>query len=288
MHKFTYVDFNRMFPSEKSCVEFLFNKNHKDTVCPSCKQCGRFHKIKSRKVYSCACGGHQICPTANTIFHKSRTPLKTWFFVVFLFSQSKNGVSAKEVQRMTGVTYKTAWRMCKHVRSLMEDGKGDKFMGTVEMDETYVGGKGKGTRGRGAKKKTPVFGIVERQGDVRAYVTPNVKSSTVMPLVKRNVEIDANVMTDEYGIYNKLENEGYAHRRIKHKEKKYVFGDVHTNTIEGFWSQLKRGIHGTYHAVSPSYLQSYVDEFAFRWNHRQSPSHIFYTLAERVTVNMPC
>lgn len=280
--KFTFAQFNQMFETELDCLKHLFNSFYAHKACPCCGKVGNYYKVKKRKVYACSCGKHQLCPTADTIFHKSRTALKTWFYVIYMFSQSKNGVSAKEVERVTGVTYKTAWRMCKQVRLLMDSDRNFKFMGTVEVDETYVGGKGTGKRGRGAENKTPVVGVVERNGDVRAYVTTNVKSSTVLPIIRDNVELGANVMTDEYNVYNRVESEGYVHDTIQHKAKKYVFGDVHTNTIEGFWGQLKRGIDGTYHAVSPKYLQSYVNEFSFRYNQRNSSEHLFHALVGRI------
>ena len=197
-------------------------------------------------------------------------------------SQNRNGMSAKELQRHLGVTYKTAWRIFTQIRKLMND-KGGKMSGIVEADETYIGGKGKNNlRGRGAENKTPVVGIVERKGRVKAVKTDNVKSSTVMPLLRDNVVVGTKLMTDEYGIYNKASKAGYKHEKIMHGAKEYVRGNVHTNTIEGFWSQVKRSIDGTYHSVSPKYLQSYLNEFAFRYNRKTSSSHLFWHLLERI------
>lgn len=196
-------------------------------------------------------------------------------------SQAKNGVAAAEIMRITGVTYKTAFRMMHQIRKLMRQGA-SLFEGTVEADETYIGGKRKGKRGRGASGKTPVFGMVERQGRVYAKAVPNVKGSTVMPLIRDHVKIGSTMMTDEYGIYNGSKKAGYKHKRVNHGKKEYVRGNVHTNTIEGFWSQLKRSVDGTHHNVSPTHLQKYVDEHAFRYNLRNSPQHLFCHLLASV------
>lgn len=275
-------DFQRDFPTDDVCLDYIFEKKYgKDFVC----KCGKFdcfYKVTGRKKYACSWCGWQIAPTSGTIFHKSPTSLTSWFYAIFQFSASKNGVSAKELERQIGVTYKCAWRMAKQIRELMTQG-GDMLSGVVEADETYVGGKGgNNKRGRGAENKTPVFGMVERQGEVRAEVVGNVKMSTVMPLIKENIKIESNLMTDEYNIYKRTGKAGYNHQVIQHGIKEYVRGDVHTNTIEGFWSQLKRSVTGTYHFVSPKYLQSYVNEFAWKYNHRNPDLRVFDCLMARI------
>lgn len=193
-------------------------------------------------------------------------------------SNSKNGVSAKEIERHLGVTYKCAWRITKQVRSLMKDEIFSPFRGTVEIDETYVGGRKKGKRGRGSENKTVVIGIVERDGNLKAEAMTDLKSNTVLPTISKSVATAAIVYTDELGTYNGLREMGYQHERINHSEKVYVRGDIHTNTIEGFWSQMKRSVNGTYHSVSRKHLQGYVDEFAYRYNHRESEAPVFYLL----------
>ncbi|MGH7900740.1 MAG: IS1595 family transposase, partial [Thermodesulfobacteriota bacterium] len=150
--------------------------------------------------------------------------------------------------------------------------------------DTYIGGKHKGKRGRGAEGKTPVFGMVERKGDVKAKVVDNLKKKTVKPLIENNIEQGSQVYTDEFLPYADVEKYGFNHDVIKHQIKEYVRGNVHTNTLEGFWSQLKRSIHGTYHSVSPKHLQLYVDEFAFRYNYRFSGISIFDLLLQKVVV----
>lgn len=186
-------------------------------------------------------------------------------------SQSKNGVAAKELERHLGVTYKCAWRIAKQIRLLMiEDSTPLIGKEIIEADETYIGGIRKGKRGRGAEGKTPMFGVVERKGSVKAKVIPNVKQVTLMPLVESMVSPNSVITTDESNSYNKVKSLGHLHETVRHGRGEYVRGDVHTNTIEGFWSQFKRSVHGTFHAVSPKYLQTYLNEFSFRYNHRTS------------------
>lgn len=279
MVKFTIKDFNEKYTSDDICLHEIFlNRYGRLKICPNlkCYKRTKFHKVKGRKCYACQLCGYQLHPLAGTIFHKSDTPLKSWFYAIFLFANAKNGVSGKELQRQLGVTYKTAWRMAKQIRLLFQQSKTPvPLTGPVEMDETYYGKRNTsaskvfGTkRGRGAPGKTTVFGIIERGGQARMTVTPDIKTETLMPFIEENVAKRNTVYTDEYRIYSKLKNYGYTHKKILHARKNYVKGDIHTNTIEGFWSQLKRSIGGTYHYVSPKYLQSYVDEFSYRYNLR--------------------
>ena len=279
--RYTIQDFNREFPDNDSCLQYLLNQRFSNAVCPSCNRAGNYHRQVNSSHYVCSCGKHQISPKKDTIFENSSTDLYKWFFAIFLFSNSKNGVSAKELQRQLGVTYKCAWRIAKQIRSLFSE-DAEPFDGTVEVDETYIGGRAKGKRGRGSDKKTPLVGLVKREGSVRAVVTENVKSSTVMPLIKDNVKKGSMIMTDEFVIYQSLTNSGYEHQTVNHVPKQYVEGIKHTNTIEGFWSQLKRSVNGTYHAVSPKSLQTYVDEFAYRYNQRKSGSPLFLGLVEKL------
>lgn len=282
----TLKEFNREFPNDRACLKFIFDQRYgKDYECPKCHKTG-FYPVTGRKSYECAWCGYQISPLAGTIFHKSSTSLRGWFFAIFLMSTSKNGVSAKEIQRQTGVTYKTAWRIQNQIRKLMHPKRSNKLKGTVEIDDTYIGGKRPGKRGRGAGGKTPVLGMVERKGEVKASVVENLKSKTVVPLITEGVEEETHLMTDEFLSYAKMKNLGYDHDVIKHGVKEYVKGKVHTNTIEGFWSQLKRSINGTYHSVSLEHLQLYVDEFAWRYNHRKSSVPLFELLLREV-VEMP-
>lgn len=268
MKTLTISQFNERFPDDDACLSEIFqNRNEGVKACPKCGVVGfHYYKVKKRKCYECKDCGNQLHPLAGTIFHKSATPLKLWFYAIFLFSKSKNGISAMELQRQLGVTYKTAWRMAKQIRLLFEN---DEFLtGEVEMDETYIGGKR-----RMAQKfdnKTPVVGAVERKGEIVVKATQDASSTTLQRLLREHVQIGTTLYTDEWRGYTRAKRLGYIHNTVNHSKGEYVDGLSHTNTIEGFWSQLKRSLHGTYHFVSPKYLQSYLNEFAYRYNHRSS------------------
>ena len=266
--RYTIKQFKIQFPTDEACLAHIFNQRFPDGC--KCPKCGKdaFHPVKNRRSYACSCG-FQVYPTEGTIFHKSSTSLILWFYAIFLMAQSKNGVSAKELERHLGVTYKTAWRMAKQIRKLMSDSD-EPFDGEIEADETYIGGKRRGKRGRGAEGKTPVFGVVKRQGGVKTSKVENVRQVTLMPLIKKMVKSGSLIFTDESNSYNKVESMGYGHEKVKHGKGEYVRGNTHTNTIEGFWSQFKRSVHGTFHCVSPKHLQAYLDEFSFHYNHRDA------------------
>lgn len=284
MQKFTFEDFNRKFPNDDVCLDWLRHKLYPEKIyCQSCKKPTKHHRITGRKVYSCDYCGNHVSPTANTIFHKSRTSLRIWLYVMFQMAQTRSGISAKQIERETGVTYKTAWRMCKLIRERLNE-DGDPFGGEVEVDEAYFGGRRRGgKRGRGSENKTPVVGMAQRKGSVKAIAVSDVKATTVLPLVGNVVEKGTTVYTDELLTYNRLPRMGYHHRRIFHSAKVYVVGRVHTNTIEGFWSLVKNGIRGVYHQVSAKYLQNYLNEYAFRYNHRNDEQPMFLSLLNKVT-----
>lgn len=283
MMKFTLKDFQQMFPNDDACLEYLRSEWFPEViVCEGCKREAKFYRITTRKVYGCEHCGFQFSPAAGTIFHKSPTPLTVWFYVIYLMAQTRGGISAKQIQRETGVTYKTAWRMCKQVRGMLFEDYG-KFSGEVEVDESYFGGKMRGgTRGRGSENKTAVFGMVQRGGKLEVRKVKNVRRNTIMPIVDANIEKGTQVYSDEFKVYDALPVMGYKHDSVPHAEKVYVLGNAHTNTIEGFWSQCKNGIRGVYHAVSADYLQSYLDEYAFRYNHRDDTTPMFLTFLSRV------
>lgn len=275
MMKFTLKDFQTAFSNDDICLDYIRYQRYPERIdCPKCGKNSLFHHDKGKKSYTCDNCGFHLSPTAGTIFHKSPTPLTVWFYVIYLMAQTRGGISAKQIQRETGVTYKTAWRMCKQIRSMLSE-SGNMFTGNVEMDESYFGGKGKEIRGRGADNKIPVFGMVERGGKLQAKVVPNVKRATIMPIVSESVEKGTQIFTDEFRIYQALPAMGYKHDSVPHAEKIYVSGNAHTNTIEGFWSQIKGGIRGVYHSVSSKYLQNYLDEYSFRYNHRNDITPMF-------------
>ena len=287
--RYTINDFNNQFPDNDSCLEFLKEKRYPNGMA-HCEKCGlerKHHRVTGRPAYACDYCGSMISPMAGTIFEKSSTSLRLWFYAMYLMASTRCGISAKQIQRETGVTYKTAWRMFRQIRTLLSEDlqlEGDR----VEMDEMYVGGKRKGFGGRpglGDKKKTPVIGIVERKtgkGRVIAKASQRVNQETMLGMVKEYVLPSSTVFTDEFSSYDHLKDHGYTHHRIQHSAKVYVMGDIHTNTIEGFWSLVKRGIGGVYHAVSQKYLQSYLDEYSFRYNRRDQGNLIFTSILEKV------
>jgi transposase len=284
MRKYTIHDFNRDFPDDNACLDFMRDAIYPDGIeCRTCERVTKHHRLKGRKAYSCdRCGTH-VYPLAGTIFEKSRTPLKSWFYAMYLISSTRCGISAKQLERELGVTYKTAWRMFHQIRDLMDEETAP-FFGEVEMDETYIGGKRRGDkRGRPGKDshKVPVAGVVQRKGKVAALVTKDVKKRTLMPIVEKKVLPETMVYTDELKSYDDLGEKGYKHERIPHAEIVGVVGNIHTNTIEGFWSLLKRGISGVYHSVSEKHLQRYLNEYAFRYNHRDDDGALFQTVGER-------
>ena len=286
MQKYTIRDFNTRFPDDAACLDWLREYLYPNGIeCPKWQRITKHHRVVSRRSYSCDACGHHVHPTADTIYHKSSTSLKLWFYAVYLMSATRSGPSAKQLERELGVTYKTAWRMFRQIRSMLEEDVAP-FTGHVEVDETYVGARNKrgtkrGRPGPGSHKAT-VFGIVEREGKVVARVTSDVKARTLMPIIRDQVTSLAVISTDEMRSYHGLARAGYAHSTVNHAAKVYVSGNVHTNTIEGFWSLIKRGIGGVYHAVSPRFLQHYLDEYTFRYNHRGDAAPMFTTMLRRV------
>src|SRR4030042_984075 len=213
MKTYTIKDFEKQFPTDDACLDFLKEARWpKGVYCQKCQKITTHYRITGRKVYSCEFCGSHISPTADTIFHKSNTPLRSWFHAIFLMASTKTGISAKQLQRELGVTYKTAWRMFKEIRKLMTDNV-NPLSGQVEVDETYIGGKRQGKRGRGASGKSVVMGMVERDGNAIAKVVPDVKARTLLPMIEQRVakEDKTIVFTDELHSYNNIEKLGYAH-----------------------------------------------------------------------------
>ena len=283
---YTIRDFNRDFPTDDACLEYIRQERWPDGIyCQRCEVVTKHHRVRGRTAYACDRCGHHIYPLAGTIFEKTTTPLRYWFHAMFLMGSTRCGISAKQLERETGVTYKTAWRMFNRIRSLLCDDEGQ-LGGTVEIDHTYIGGKRRGM-GRGyIDNKAAVFGAVEREGRVRTAHVGTIRSHVNTPLIRKHVMPSALVYTEEGREFAKLGKRGYQHRRIQHDAKVYVLGDVHTNTIEGFWSLVKRGISGVYHAVSHKYLQDYLNEYAFRYNRRGSETPMFRAILDRASATV--
>lgn len=281
MERYTITRFNKEFATDEACLEYLFRRFYPLGIvdCKVCKKPTKHHRVKSRPSYSCDVCGHHVHPTADTIMHKSSTPLKLWFYAIYLVSSTRMGISAKQLERELGVTYKTAWRMMKQIRSMMGD-NGGKLVGVVEVDETYMGGKVKGHY-RQATNKTVVMGMVERGGRVKTEVIKSDSGTILLPHVRDNISKDATVMSDQLRAYQGLPAMGYDHRSVNHK-KQWAVGHTHTNTIEGFWSIMKSGIKGVYRHVEPQYIQSYTNEYAWRYSRRHSTVPMFELLLNQI------
>ena len=277
----TFYEFQRQFPDDEACLRHIMIARYGGTEldCPKCGAHGKFYRLTRDRAYLCQHCKHHIYPCVGTPMERSRTPVHKWFYAMYLFSTTRHGVSAKELQRQLGVTYKTAWRMAHEIRKFMAEVDGETPLGgVVEVDETLVGGKRKGA-GRGYRaNKTVVFGMIERGGDLMAKVVPNVKRRTLEPIIEENVAPGSTIHTDELNTYLSLERAGYTHESVNHSVGEYVRDDCHVNAVEGFWSRLKNSIRGTHVHVSGKHLPKYVKEFEFRYNRRKRPASMFADL----------
>jgi len=289
--RLTIETFLERFPNDEACLEYLKEKRYPNGMahCAKCNQERKHHRVTGRPAYACDYCGSMISPMAGTIFEHSSTSLKKWFYAMYLMGSTRCGISAKQIQRECGVTYKTAWRMFKQIRSLLSETDMQLEGLKVEMDECYVGG-----RPRGVKRHTPkwlrsdhksvVAGVVERKtgkGRVIARVVEDASKKTLQDFAHEFILPESTVFTDEHPSYTGL-NKTYTHHRIQHSAGVYVRGEVHTQTIEGFWSTVQNGIRGVYHSVSKKYLQTYLDEYSFRYNRRDQGNLIFTSILERV------
>ena len=283
----TLRQFQAQFPTETTCLDHLMrNRFGERHDCAKCGKNAKFYRVKARKVYSCEFCGHQVSPMAGTPFERTRTPLMDWFYVIFLFTASRNGVAAKEVERQIGVTYKTAWRMCHEIRKYMGAVDGNEPIGgegkEVEIDETLIGGARIGAgMGNYRANKTVVIGMVERGGDVVTKVVPSVRKVDLLPVVASTVLAGSEVSTDQNHSYKNLPAMGYSHSAVNHNQDEWVRGNTHVQTIEGFWSQLKRSINGTHIHVSGKHLPKYLGEFEYRYNMR----HVPHLMLDRLMVS---
>lgn len=267
------------FGDDQKCRNYLEHLRWRDGVhCPKCNGT-KISSILKRDQYNCdneSCG-YQFSVTAGTIFHDTHLPLTKWFLATFILCQSRKGVSANQLKRMLGINYRTAWYLAHRIRHAVEQVNDPKLDGTVEVDETYVGGKkiGWGVYA-GKKAKEVVIGIRQRGGDLRYFHAEDAKSGTLARYIKENVSTDVDVIvTDEFASYpHALDKAGISrskHKTIEHKKRHYVDGDIHTNTVESAFSLLKRGIVGTWHRVSAKHLPAYLDEMTWRFNNRKNP-----------------
>ncbi len=276
------VEFMREFPDDAACLEHLWRIRYSEdgdhAECPKCDRERVFKRYKTkqgRQSWTCTGCGHHVHPTAGTIFHKSSTSLHLWFYAMYLMASTRCGISAKQLERELGVAYRTAWRMMNRIRNeLMNDADAKPLSGDVEVDETSVRGRYRGPTmnrseaARWREAQPSVIGMVERGGRVRLRVIPSRRGPALSREVRANVNPSSLLFTDDWKPYKQLGREYLGHSVINHSAGYYAVGDVHTNTIEGFFGNLKTGMRGAYKHVSPKWLQSYLDEYAWRYNER--------------------
>ena len=288
----TLPELNRLYSTDEGCREILTKLRWPEGVtCPRCKNRNVWW-VQSRKQFTCSECSYQFSVTTGTIFNDSHLPLSIWFMAVLLLCEAKKSMSALQLKRtiwgLNKGSYKTAWYLCHRIRKAMSDIEKPMLSGTVEIDETFVGGKSTSELRR--KSKEVVIGIRERGGDLRFFHAEDVKSGTLAHYIKENISTDVDVIvTDEFTAYPKAMIEagihGRKHKTIKHKDKIYVDGEVHTNTAESAFSLLKRGIIGTWHKISAKHLQAYLDEMTFRFNRRKNPNLFIDTLRHMITAD---
>lgn len=291
MNKYTITQFRNDYPDSDACLHKLFTLRYKNLVCPKCDGDKEFTRVSKKKSYQCPSCGFQVYPMAGTIFEKSTTPLTHWFYAIYLQTTTRNGVAAKELERQLSICYKTALRMAHQIKKLMANEKPEKLTGQVEIDESYFGMKlANMTKKKRAQmydenntvrdNKTGVMGFVSREGKVRVEVMLGGKS--FKDRVRDNVGKDATIITDGHLGYDGLNIEFFKHETINHALGEYKRDEWHTNTVEGFWSQLKRTIKGTHIHCEARYLQLYADEVAFRYMNRDRQAEMFDIILSHV------
>lgn len=292
IHQMTIGQFEAMFPDDDACKTYLMNHRWPDGVicCPRCASVRVYELSTMPFKWECPdCregGAYRFSVIVGTIFENTNKSLREWFRVIHLMLSSKKGMSALQIHRMMGFgSYETALNMCHKIRTALMDGEFQKLMGIVEMDQTFVGGKAKnrhkdkrgdgpgtgGGTGRGPKGKIAVIGAVERKGNVVARVLTHLNGDAINGFLRESVSDKVSLLcTDAWKSHRNIGREFPGHAMVNHAAGQYVVGAVHTNTIEGFWSQVKRAIIGTHHKVSAKYLPLYVAETQFKYNNRMN------------------
>lgn len=300
----SFMEFMREFPDDTACLDYLWRTRYaedgENAECPKCEKVRPFKRYETkqrRQSWTCTACGHHIHPTAGTIFHKSSTSLHLWFYAIYLVSSSRCGIAAKQLERELGVNYKTALRMLHLIRQdLMEQDYTGPLSGEVEADSAYIGGKlhageqarlraeGRSNQGTATKKRDIIFAALERNGRLRAAVVGHSRAEAeathaIRAKLHEFVLPGELVFTDDWGGYKRLEDAGiYKFRRIRHSQRIYVEGDLHTNTVEGFFGHFKTDLRGTHHSVSTRWLPGYLNEWAWKWNHRNDDEAMFRSL----------
>jgi transposase len=302
------MEFWREFPDDQACLEHLWRSRYapdgESAYCPKCGQVRKFKRYATKtqaQAWTCTACSKKLYPTAGTIFHKSSTSLHLWYFAIFLITSTRCGISAKQLERELGVTYKTAWRMFNVIRNrLMNQDYQGPLGGEVEVDESWVGGKPRMSHKRLQReqglpptnaasrtwhnqRKQTIFAMVERGGRVKVMAVPSRYGYTLRTTMRDNLKPTAIVYTDDFTGYSGI-NRRWRHHTINHSAQVYVSGHVHTQTVEGFFGLVKNAIHGVHHGVSKRWLQGYLNEYAWRWNHRDDREAMFRLLLTRAAM----
>jgi transposase-like protein len=298
---YSLMEFMERYPDDSACLDRLwrerFAPDGHHAYCSKCERERKFHRTKTRASYTCDTCGLHVHPMKDTIFEKSTTSLKLWFYAMYLMASTRCGISAKQLEREIGVTYKTAHRMMKKIRTeLMHDMQDEPLSGDVEIDETTWGGKPRREPGtspyltlgpdrrrnpRPRQPKPTILGMVERGGRIRFRVIASRHGAVLSGAVVANANPDSIIFTDDWASYKPLRRHYIDHKIINHSEGIYVRGDTYTNTIEGAFGNMKTGMRGVYKKVSPRYLQSYLDEYAWRHNAKREGAALFEQLLHR-------
>ena len=286
--KYTLTQLRKDYPNDEACLDKIFQIRFANLkCCPQCQSETKFHRVEKRMCYECQHCGYQIFPLAGTPLEKTRTNLTKWFHAIHMMTTTRNGVAAKEIERVLGVTYKCAWRMMHQIREVMSEGTECMLSGCVQSDETLIGGvQRRKEREENGDNKTTVFGMVQEGGKVIMKKVEDRKRKTLLPIIEKYVDKGTHITTDELPSYKVLGAKGYTHSKVNHNKEEYVNEDgKHTNTIEGVWSLLKRAISSTHVWVSDTHLPKYLNEFEFRYNHREkSAPPMFNTILSNLSL----
>lgn len=267
----TLTELNNLFSTDEQCREFLVRLRWPNGIeCPKCRA-KTISRLFTQRKFECSKCGYQFSVTTGTIFHDSHLPLEKWFLATLLMIESRKGISANQVKRMIGVSYKTAWYLCHRIRKAMEETNQRKLDGTVEVDETYIGGRYDKRRKRGPWEKQAVMGMIERDGKFEAQTIPTPSARTLVGIIRERVEPSATVFTDDYAAYTSVKKSHKRHNTVNHTAEEWVRGEVHTNNIESAWSLFNRSIVGAFHKISTKHMDAYLNEFEWRFNNRTNP-----------------
>jgi transposase-like protein len=262
---------NEAFDTQEECIAYLEKLRWPDGIeCPRCK--GKtISRIQKRSQFDCDSCRYQFSVTSGTIFHDSHLPLPKWFMAIYLMLESRKGISSNQLRRMLQVAPKTAWYLTHRIRKAMDETDAPKLNGTVEADETYIGGRYDKRRKRGPWEKQAVMGMIERDGRFEAQTIPTASKTVLVGLIRECVEENATVFTDEYPAYKSVSKTHKRHDTVNHTAEEWVRGEVHTNNIESAWSLFNRSIVGAFHKLSTKHMNAYLNEFEWRFNNRKNP-----------------